>query len=187
MGNKIKTVSFLLVAVLMASCNMKSNSEKEHKDVKDVKEAKSAIALLSSASGSSVNGEAKFTKVENGVKMQVSVEEISPGPHAIHLHEKGDCSAPDATSAGGHWNPTSEMHGKPGEGEHHAGDIDNIIAKKDSTAQFEIVMKNWTIGDGSKSDILGKSVIIHAGPDDFESQPSGAAGARIACGVIEEM
>ncbi len=187
MRNKMKVLSILMVAVLMASCNMKGNNAKENQKTEDAKEVKKAVAVLSSASGSSVNGEATFTKVENGVKMLVTVDAISPGPHAIHLHEKGDCSAPDATSAGGHWNPTGEMHGKPGEGDHHAGDIDNIIAKKDSTAQFEIVMENWTIGDGSKSDILGKSVIIHAGPDDFESQPSGAAGARIACGVIKEM
>mgnify|MGYP006284416749 FL=1 len=130
MGNRMKVLSFLMIAALLASCNMKSNNEKETKNTNEVETVKTAVAVLSSASGSNVNGEAKFTQVENGVKMQVTVKEISPGPHAIHLHGKGDCSAPDASSAGGHWNPTGDMHGKPGEGEHHAGDIDNIIAKK---------------------------------------------------------
>ncbi|MFP4060141.1 MAG: superoxide dismutase family protein [Bacteroidales bacterium] len=147
-----------------------------------------AFALLSPSSGSSVNGKARFTQVgEQTVNMVLEVENIDPGKHAVHLHEKGDCSAPDATSAGEHWNPTGEKHGKrEAGGQYHKGDINNFMAEADSTAHFEVTIHGWTIGGADSTNIVGKAVIIHADADDFTSQPSGAAGARIACGVIEE-
>ena len=147
-----------------------------------------AVAMMSPASGSNVSGKVTFTQVgEKTVNLVMDIEKIAPGKHALHLHEYGDCSADDATSAGGHWNPTNEMHGnRNAGGQYHKGDIDNFTAMDDSTAHFEATIYGWTIGSPDSTNILGKGVIIHAGVDDFTSQPSGAAGARIACGVIQE-
>ncbi len=145
------------------------------------------MAKLAPASGSDVTGQVKFKQQGDSIKLIMDVKHIAPGTHALHLHEKGDCSAPDASSAGGHWNPTNNKHGKRGEGEYHKGDIDNFVAKHDSTAHFEMTISGWSIGGNEKSDILGKSVIIHQGADDFTSQPSGDAGARIACGIIKKI
>ncbi|MBD3627326.1 superoxide dismutase family protein [Cyclobacterium sp.] len=149
-------------------------------------ELQSAVAVISGASGSNVSGSATFTELENGkVRLVIQVENLSEGEHALHLHENGDCSAADATSAGGHWNPTDDPHGKRGEDEYHSGDIDNMVVGEDGVGAVEMEVEGWTIGDGGSSDILNKAVIIHADADDFTSQPSGAAGSRVACGVIQ--
>jgi Cu-Zn family superoxide dismutase len=146
-----------------------------------------AMASISPASGSNVTGTVTFTQTaDSTVTMQIDIQGISPGQHAIHLHETGDCSAPDATSAGGHWNPTGEDHGKRSETDQfHAGDIINLDVPSDSTYSNTIEVNGWTIGSNAMSDIVGRAVVIHADEDDFTSQPSGAAGSRIACGVIE--
>jgi Cu-Zn family superoxide dismutase len=145
-----------------------------------------AMATISSASGSEVTGTATFTQLEDGkVNLVLNVENLTPGEHAVHLHEKGDCSAPDATSAGPHWNPTGDEHGKRGENGFHAGDISNITVGEDGVGTVDMDVEGWTIGDSADSDILNKAIIIHADPDDFTSQPAGAAGARVACGVIQ--
>ena len=145
-----------------------------------------AIAEISGASGSNVTGTATFTQGDNGtVTMVLRVENLTPGEHAIHLHETGDCSAPDATSAGAHWNPTGDPHGKRGDNGFHAGDIDNIVAGEDGIGTLEMEFDDWTIGGDEETNILNKAVIIHADADDCESQPAGNAGGRIACGVIQ--
>lgn len=146
----------------------------------------SAMAEISGASGSNVTGTATFTQQSNGsIKMVVRLENLSPGEHAIHLHENGDCSAADASSAGGHWNPTSDPHGQRGHDGFHAGDIDNIKVGEDGVGALEMEFDDWSIGGVEETNILNKAVIIHADEDDFESQPSGNAGGRIACGVIQ--
>lgn len=145
-----------------------------------------AIAEISPASGSNVTGTATFTQERNGhVKMVLRVENLSPGEHAVHLHEHGDCSAPDATSAGAHWDPTGDPHGKRGGNGFHAGDIDNMNVGNDGIGTLEMEFDDWSIGGSEETNILNKSVIIHADADDFESQPAGDAGGRIACGVIQ--
>lgn len=144
-----------------------------------------AEAVLSPKSGSSASGKVTFTEKNGKVKMKVEVQGLTPGQHAIHLHEKGDCSALDATSAGGHWNPTSENHGKWGVAPFHHGDIGNLVADKKGKASMTIETDLWTIGDGKPSDIVGHAVIVHAALDDFTTQPTGNAGGRVACGVIQ--
>ena len=104
--------------------------------------------------------------------------------HGFHVHETGDCSAPDATSAGGHFNPASTDHGRVGQGEHHAGDSDNITADADGNATVQGWLEGATVGDGAATDIVGKAVIVHADEDDYATQPTGNAGDRLACGVI---
>jgi len=143
-----------------------------------------AVAELESRSESKAKGKVTFTQSGGKVKMKVVVEGLTPGSHAIHLHEKGDCSAPDATSAGGHWNPSAEDHGKWGHDPYHHGDIGNLIADANGKAELKFASELWTVGDGKPSDVVGRSVIVHAKEDDFTTQPTGNAGGRVACGVI---
>jgi Cu-Zn family superoxide dismutase len=143
-----------------------------------------ATATLESRSDSKVTGKVYFTEHNGKVLMKVTVEGLTPGKHAIHLHEKGDCSAPDAASAGGHWNPTSELHGQWAHGSFHHGDIGNLVANAKGKAELNFATDQWTIGDGKPTDVVGHSVIVHAKEDDFTTQPTGNAGGRQACGVI---
>lgn len=144
----------------------------------------SAIAEIAPASGSQVTGSAYFEQDGEEVTLIISIENASPGLHAVHIHENGDCSAPDATSAGGHRNPTGVAHGEWGKGEFHLGDIGNITIGEDGTGILMLTTDLWEIGTGSPVDIVGKGIIVHADADDFTTQPSGNAGARIGCGVI---
>lgn len=141
--------------------------------------------VLKSKSGSDLTGIAIFIQDTFGVSLQLNVENTPPGEHAVHLHEIGDCSADDASSAGGHWNPSIEDHGKWGEAPHHLGDIGNILVGEDGIGTLTLTTDRWTIGDGGETDIYGRSIIVHVDPDDFTSQPTGAAGGRIGCAVIK--
>src|SRR5580765_6539310 len=145
-----------------------------------------AVATLESKSGSSVTGKATFTEHAGKVMMKVSLKGLTPGQHAIHLHDKGDCSAVDAASAGGHWNPSSENHGKWGQAPYHHGDIGNLVADAKGKAELTLETDLWTIGDGKPSDVVGHAVVVHATLDDFTTQPSGNAGGRVACGVVQK-
>lgn len=147
---------------------------------------KTAKANIQSASGSTMTGEAVFEEASGGVKMTLKVRGATPGTHAVHLHEHGDCSAMDATSAGGHWNPTDQQHGQRPDDGFHRGDIANLEVGDDGTGTLEMTAVDWTIGGAGETDVIGKAVIIHASPDDFVSQPSGNAGARVGCGVVEQ-
>ena len=143
-----------------------------------------AIAIIGSASGSDLAGTAMFTQNGDTITLTIGIYNASPGLHGVHIHETGDCSSPDGTSAGGHWNPTNVAHGKWGVGEFHLGDIGNITVGEDGTGKIELTTNLWEMGTGSNLDVVGKGIIVHAGADDFTSQPSGAAGARIGCGAI---
>ncbi|MDE0297730.1 MAG: superoxide dismutase family protein [Candidatus Poribacteria bacterium] len=143
-----------------------------------------AIAMIGPTSGSSVTGTATFTQSGDQIALLVEIKGASPGLHAVHIHQYGDCSSPDGKSAGGHWNPTGVAHGKWGEGEFHLGDIGNISVGEDGIGSISLKTDLWEIGTGSDVDIVGRGIIVHAGADDFASQPSGAAGARIGCGAI---
>ena len=150
------------------------------------KDAK-AVAELESRSGSTVTGKVTFTQHGGKVSMKVVVNGLTPGNHAIHLHDKGDCSAPDGTSAGGHWNPSSEDHGKWAHAPFHHGDIGNLVADAKGKAELHMESDLWTLGDGKPSDVIGHAVIVHAKEDDFTTQPTGNAGGRVACGVITKV
>lgn len=139
-------------------------------------------------SDSEVTGEVTFTEEEGQVKMVAMLSGLTPGEHAIHIHETADCTADDGTSSGGHWNPTDERHGKWGDAEgYHKGDIGNFTAQEDGTATVEFSTDQWCIGcDDETKNVVGKAVIVHEGVDDYTSQPSGAAGTRVACtGIIQ--
>jgi Cu-Zn family superoxide dismutase len=141
-----------------------------------------AVAVLSSTKGNSVSGTITFTKVEGGVKIVADVTGLAPGQHGFHIHEFGDCSAPDATSAGGHFNPHHMQHGAPDAPARHAGDFGNLEADASGKAHYDRVDTTISL-DGADS-IVGHGVIVHEKADDLKTQPTGNAGARVACGVI---
>ncbi|MFQ3181163.1 MAG: Cu-Zn family superoxide dismutase [Polaribacter sp.] len=146
---------------------------------------KKAIAKIEAKSGSSVSGTVTFMEKNGIVTMKASLAGLSEGNHAIHIHAIGDCSAADGKSAGGHWNPTNENHGKWMEAPFHIGDIGNLVVGADGTGTIERTTKLWTIGgEDANKNAVGHAIIIHEGPDDFSSQPSGAAGPRVGCGEI---
>jgi len=117
------------------------------------------------------------------VKVRVQVAGAPPGKIATHVHEKGDCSAPDASSAGGHFNPAGLPHALPPAAERHLGDLGNIDIGADGTGSTEIVVKGASLKEGDPSSFLGRAIIVHAKQDDG-GQPVGNAGGRIGCGVI---
>jgi Cu-Zn family superoxide dismutase len=143
-----------------------------------------AIAVLSPASGSQVSGSVSFRTIPGGVHLDAVVAGLSQGDHGFHVHEVGDCSAADATSAKGHFNPFAKAHGAYGHGEHHVGDIPSLSADAGGKATLSVDLAGPTIGAGEAS-ILGRAIIVHADPDDYKSQPAGNSGKRIACGVIK--
>jgi Cu-Zn family superoxide dismutase len=147
--------------------------------------ASMATANLAPASGSLVSGKLMLMPMADGVHITGEIGGLGTGmTHAIHVHEKGDCSAADASSAGGHFNPTASAHGRASMPVHHAGDMDNIVASADGVAQIDIHLAGVTLGGGAANDIANRAIVVHASPDDYTSQPAGNAGARVACGVI---
>ncbi len=148
--------------------------------------AHEAVANLASASGSLVSGKLTLMPMGDGVHLRGEVGGLSPGStHGFHIHEKGDCSAADATSAGGHFNPSATAHGRAGHGAHHAGDSDNIVADANGVARIDAHVGGVSLGGGAANDIAGRAIIVHAAADDYTTQPTGNAGARVACGVIK--
>ena len=143
-----------------------------------------ASCVLRPTKGNQVEGLVTFTKVDGGVKITATVNNLAPGAHGFHIHEFGDCSSPDGMSAGGHFNPSKKPHGAPEGLERHAGDLGNLMADEHGIAKYERIDKVIEL-DGADT-IVGRSVIVHANADDFHTQPTGNAGGRVACGVIEK-
>lgn len=139
-----------------------------------------------SKSNTQTGGTAKFTQKGDEVVMKLDVTNLTPGIHAVHIHEKGDCSAADGTSTGGHWNPAKDDHGKWGAEHFHMGDIGNLTADQNGNAMLTFKTDKWCLGctDESKN-IIGKGLIIHASADDFHTQPTGNAGGRVGCVEIK--
>lgn len=141
-----------------------------------------AVAEVRALGDSGVTGKVTFTRQQDGVLVEAELSGLTPGEHGFHVHEFGDCSMADGKCAGGHWNPTGAPHGGPDDAKRHVGDLGNITADQSGKGMYKRVDKMLALG-GPHS-IIGRSVIIHAGRDDLKSQPSGDAGARVACGVI---
>ncbi len=203
----MKKISFLIASILILTISCKDankNTETttadenldeiiqdqeqvvEEKTEQTNEKASELKITLESKSGNTAKGDVVFTENNGTVEMTATLTGLSEGEHAIHLHEKADCSADDATSAGGHWNPTFEPHGKWGAEEgYHKGDIGNFTADAEGNGTVQFSTDEWCIGcDDEKKNIIGKSVVVHQGTDDFTSQPSGDAGARISCGGV---
>lgn len=145
----------------------------------------SAVALLQPRSGSNVSGNIKFTQIGDVVRITGEITGHGKGPKGIHIHEKGDCSDDKGMSTGGHFNPTGHKHGGPYSPVKHSGDLGNVVFNAQGVAKV-----NFTVGDISVSrdradGIIGRAVIVHAAADDFKTDPTGNAGGRVACGVIQ--
>lgn len=198
----MKTIKFAVLALLIASTynckdfkkgfdeGMKSaEAEAAAEEMKEeVAEVESIKFKMEAKSDSNVTGDVTFTEENGSVGMTAMLTGLTPGEHAIHIHDKADCSSADGKSTGGHWNPTGTPHGKWGADEgYHKGDIGNFIADAEGNATVEFSTEEWCIGcDDENKNIVGKGVIVHQGVDDFTSQPSGAAGARVSCtGIIQ--
>ena len=169
------TKLFAAVAVItLAGCSMLPAS---------MQETKKATAEIEPTAGNTARGTIVFTQEADKVLVDATLIGLTPGQHAFHIHEKGDCSAPDATSAGGHFNPDSKPHGDPFGTAQHAGDMPMLNVDAAGKAKLYFEMKAATLQPGDNS-IVGKAVIVHQKADDFTAQPAGNAGARVGCGVI---
>jgi len=142
-----------------------------------------AVAAVQPLGPSSVKGTVRFTQLEHGVEIAADITGLTPGSHGFHIHEFGDCSAADGSSAGGHFNPEGEPHGGPDAAAAHAGDYGNLEADASGHAVLKLVSHRITLDQGA-SGVIGRSVIVHGKADDLTSQPAGNAGPRIGCGVI---
>ena len=169
---KVALFSGLILGVALAGCSRKMAEGT----------VKEAIAVMNPTEGSKVQGTVGFAQDGKGVRITAHIEGLSPGPHGFHVHEFGNCTSPDANSAGGHFNPTDMPHAGPKAEKRHAGDLGNIEADKNGLARLEVT-DNLISLEGPKS-IIGRSVVVHAQADDYKTQPTGASGARAACGVI---
>lgn len=168
-------LSIVLIVVVIIGCKTSSDSSN----------SKKLNIVFEPKSNSTVSGTATFEEKNGKVTFVAKLAGLKPGVHAIHIHEKSDCTAADGSSAGGHWNPTFKKHGKWGVGEYHKGDIGNFTADEKGNGTITLTTDEWCIGCGDATkDILGKGLIVHQGTDDYVSQPAGNAGARVACSAI---
>jgi Cu-Zn family superoxide dismutase len=192
MKNAALTVLFGLVLLVAACANQPADEETSTEEetmgeemTEETMEPRMAVATLSPTEGNDVSGTVTFTETDGAVRVEASVNGLSEGMHGFHIHETGDCSAPDASSAGGHFNPNNTPHGAPDApaDQRHVGDLGNLEAGADGSATYS--RTDSLLAFDSTNNIVGKAVIVHGGADDLTSQPSGAAGPRVACGVIE--
>lgn len=173
-------ITFAASALLLGGCNAVQH-------VNQWEDVTQAVAVMHPIGGSGVSGTVRFSDLPNGkVHVVADIQGLSPnGTHAIHVHEYGDCTAADGTSAGGHYNPDDHHHALPTEDTpRHAGDFGNLVADASGRAHMELDADNITVA-GMVNPVIGRAVIIHAKADQgVAEQPTGAAGGRIACGVI---
>jgi len=141
-----------------------------------------AKAVISSTNGNDIRGTVRFTKVDQGVQIIATIDGLTPGEHGFFIHEFGECKGKDSDSIGAHYNPTHHQHGKPGE-DSHVGDLGNLLADEKGHAYYEAI--NKVIKLQGRNSVMGRSIVIHADRDDYKTQPAGASGVKIGCGVIE--
>jgi superoxide dismutase, Cu-Zn family len=172
----MKPVFALAAAVVLAACHS-APSERP-------RESPRATAQLQATKGNTTSGEATFEQTGGKVRVVVSVQGLKPGQdHGLHIHEVGDCSSGDGMSTKGHFNPLDKPHGHYNSSERHAGDLPALKADAAGRAKVEITVDTLTVTPGPTS-VINRGLIVHADPDDYKTQPTGNAGARIACGVI---
>jgi Cu-Zn family superoxide dismutase len=192
----MKNLSLVIISIMLCfaiSCK-ENKKEAETESEMNMEEmapeqtngTKEVVVKMEPKSDSNVSGNVFFKEANGLVAVTVVVNGLTEGTHAIHIHEKADCSAADGTSSGGHWNPTAQPHGKWGSPEgYHKGDIGNMEVGADGKGTMTMSTNEWCIdcGDPNK-DVLGKAIIMHDGTDDFVTQPTGNAGGRVSCGGI---
>jgi Cu-Zn family superoxide dismutase len=175
-------LSTVFIAFMLMSCAQQQESE-ETTVVYQGPETKVATAVIHPTEGNSIQGTVMFTETEEGVRVEAEVSGLgSQTLHGFHIHEYGDCRAADGTSAGGHYNPEGMEHGAPTDDERHIGDLGNLPSNEDGVATVDFVDPMLSLS--GENSIVGYGVIVHAGEDDLVTQPTGAAGPRLGCGVI---
>lgn len=147
--------------------------------------ASEAVAQIAPTQGNTVTGSLALAQSPQGVRISGTIQGLKPDAEfGFHVHEKGDCSAPDGSSAGGHFNPTQAQHGNPTGPSHHAGDMPNIKSNAEGVAQVDTTEAGTSLHGDPGMDVMGKAIVVHESPDDYATQPSGNSGKRVACGVI---
>ncbi|MHC4997269.1 MAG: superoxide dismutase family protein [Planctomycetota bacterium] len=179
--NKLNlSVSVLVVAALLTAGLLTDAQAAHHEGGDDIKQL---VCVLRPTKDNKARGVVRFTKTNKGIRVNANVNNLEPNAmHAIHIHEFGDATSPDGTSAGGHYNPEGHDHALPEKKMRHAGDLGNLKADANGRARYSITVTNITLA-GEKNPIIGRGVVVHAAKDDG-GQPTGNAGARIARGVI---
>lgn len=177
-----KNISALIIVLLLFSCAQQQTETEKSKEEAGPKVTE-AIATIQAAEGQNVTGTVRFTRTGKGVQVEARLNNLSQGKHGFHIHQYGNCSDSQGfTTAGGHYNPEKQQHGSPTADQRHVGDMGNVPAGPEGTA--ELTYTDQIIQLNGKNSVIGRAVIIHAGEDDLESQPSGDAGSRVGCGVI---
>ena len=176
MKSSSRLIAVGLCAILLPACASRNGAT--------IYDDPSAIAVLSPTQGSSVHGAVTFVRSGQVALMQVNMTGFKPNStHGLHIHDSGDCTARDGSSAGGHFNPASAQHGGPNDASRHSGDLGNITADSKGDIYAAIEVGEVAFGTGQDS-IIGRGLIVHADKDDLKSQPAGNSGARAACGMI---
>jgi superoxide dismutase, Cu-Zn family len=176
MTNSRKLIAMGLFAIMLPACaSLKGGA---------IYEDPSAMAVLAPTQGSSVYGAVTFLRTGRVALVQLNMTGFEPNStHGLHVHESGDCTARDGSSAGGHFNPTSSEHGAPNDSSRHSGDLGNITADSKGMIYSSFEIGDVAFGTGPDS-IIGRGLVVHAEKDDLKSQPAGNSGARLACGTI---
>lgn len=174
-------------ASFFSTCNKEaeetfSEEQEVYHGNQNIENIEEAVAVLHPAGGNKVKGIVKFKRDGDEIKVTADIEGLTPGKHGFHIHEFGDCSSPDAESAGGHFNPAGHPHGELESDSSHAGDLGNIEADENGKAHLE--WSDSKLSFKGNSSIIGRAVVVHQKEDDLTSQPSGNAGGRVACGVV---
>ena len=172
---KKPVLTMVCSALLAAGCAGTPQEEK----------AVSAVAQLQPRSGSNVSGSVKFTQIGDVVRVTGEITGHTKGPKGFHLHEKGDCSDDKAMSTGGHFNPTRHRHGGPYDPVKHAGDLGNLVFNDAGVAKVNFTVGDIKVSREGPNGIIGRAVIVHADRDDLKTDPTGNAGGRVACGVVQ--
>lgn len=170
-------LTFVMCAALCSGATSVQAAEKHEHEHEQM--LSTGVVVLKSTKGNTVRGRLLLKQTKEGVHVTGRVMNLTPGEHGFHIHEFGDLSAPDGTSAGGHFNPEGHEHGGPDADKRHAGDLGNITADAEGIAKVDILQKGLKLHY-----VIGRSIVVHAGKDDLKSQPSGDAGPRVAVGVI---
>jgi len=168
-----KRLAIVGVALLLAACS--------HMSLR----SRTATATLAPTRGNQVSGTVNFIQRADVVYVDARITGLTPGLHGFHVHEKGDCRAADGSSAGGHFNPAKATHGSAAGAVRHAGDLGNLSADANGVAVYKGQVSGISLDVGSDS-IIGRSVIVHADPDDLRTDPAGNSGPRLACGLVSK-
>lgn len=195
--SQLFTAFSLMSAIAFMACNSNNTTNTKASDSTDMQSMDStpapdtathAMATLSGTKAdTTLNGTVMFEKDGNEVKMHLELTVPSKANQsvAVHFHAMSDCGDM-GKMAGGHWNPTNEQHGKWGTGSFHSGDIGNITLDGTGKGTIDVKTNRWTLGGDTTTNIIGKTIIVHSGVDDYKSQPAGKSGERIGCGVIKQ-